>query len=50
MLTSQHAANSAQQLTVAQQSHHLEPLTNRIIDVEKQRSVYNLVLIKCRVQ
>lgn len=46
MLTSQHAANSAKQLTVDQQSLHLEPLTNRIIDVEKQRSVYNLLFDK----
>lgn len=50
MLTSQHAANSAKHLTVAQQSLHLEPLTNRITDVEKQRLVYNLLLTKCRVE
>lgn len=50
MLTSQHAANSAKQLTVDQQSLHLEPLTNRIIDVEKQRSVYNLLFDKWRVE
>lgn len=50
MLTSQHAAKSAQQLIAAQQSHHLEPLTNRTIDAEKQRWGYNLLLFKCRVE
>lgn len=50
MLTSQHAGNSAKQLTVVQQSLHLEPLTSRIIDVDKQRLVYNLLFNKCRVE
>lgn len=39
MLTSQHEANSAKHLTVAQQSLHLEPLTNRITDVKTEAGI-----------